>query len=193
MPTRRSESDDSASVVHVLGATANRRDLLKTATGLVATVAAGGAFIATTDDAAAALAADRTQVKVDVFNAPFEILSWSYGIGNTVTRTDTGATAGRAAFSEVNVMKVIDQFTAPLQLALAAGTQFSVVTIGMFKAGVLVGRVTLNAVFVTNYALSNGSGDPTIAVESVTFNFGKITFLFQGKTYTWDTVLNTGS
>lgn len=187
--TDRLESAEPATTA--FGITANRRDVLRTATGLVAAAAVGGAFLATGDHAAAAAPApNRIMVKFDTFQGPFEVSSWQYGLGNSVSTAGGGIEVGKASFSELTVTKPMDTYTAKLQLALAKGTKFDEVEIRFIKDSKTVGYILLKEVFVTGSSLSHGGGDPYQAVESVSLQYGEIEFKFAGSSYGWSVMEN---
>jgi type VI secretion system secreted protein Hcp len=188
-----------------LGITANRRDVLKTATGLMAAAAVGGVFLMSAEEAAAqdgdealddeltaeplaeTLPPDRTMVNIDEFSGGFQVDSLQYGVANAVSIGGGGGhTAGKANFSEIVVTKLIDRFSAALQLSVAQGKHYAEVNINLYRNNYIAGKITLEDVIISGYSFSHGGGNPSNVTESVSFNYAKITFTYAKGTYSWD-------
>ena len=106
-----------------------------------------------------------------------EILSWSWGVSNTVAFKDVGggAGAGKASFHDFSFTHRIDKASPVLMQACATGVHLKEATITHRKAGkgqheFLV--IKMNDVIVT--AVSDSDSSESDPLESVSLTFSKV-------------------
>ena len=105
-----------------------------------------------------------------------EILSWSWGITNAVTRAAvTGAGAGKASFHDLSFTHKIDKASPVLMKSCATGQHIKEATITLRKAGkgqqeFLI--IKMNDVLIT--AVSDADGAEAGPIESVSLAFAKV-------------------
>lgn len=184
---------------------ANRRDVLKTATGLVAAAAVGGMFLTSSSDVAAAegesdvmaeqdattnvVAPNRTAVKFNLFPQPFLVYAVQNGVASpyTLGTAGGGIQRGEPQFSEIVLTKQIDVWTPALQRAIAAGTTFTEVVITVYRNSTVYSRYILSDVGVTSSSVSfSGDGSLADMVESVSLAFAKIEYKTLTGRYIYD-------
>ena len=125
------------------------------------------------------------------------ILSFSLGASNPVTfgSATGGASSGKASFSSLNILKMVDALSVPVLSALASGEHIPQVVLTVYDLSgggrVVIGNYTFEQVFVESDQIS--AGGSTLA-ESVSFAYGKITsdVTLNGTTYhsCWNVVTN---
>jgi type VI secretion system secreted protein Hcp len=105
-----------------------------------------------------------------------EVLSWSWGITNAVTRAaGTGAGAGKASFHDLSFTHKIDKASPVLMKSCATGQHMKEATITLRKAGkgqqeFLI--IKMNDVLIT--AVSDADGAEAGPIESVSLAFAKV-------------------
>lgn len=112
-----------------------------------------------------------------------EVLSWSWGATQTVSRAGGGAGAGKVQLQDFHFTKTIDRSSASLFEACAKGQHFPSATLTLRKAGkgqqdYLV--VKMSDVFVSSYQ-SGGSGGDALPSETIALNYGDIELLVPGR------------
>lgn len=189
---------------------ANRRTVLRTATGLVAAAAVGGMFLTGTGEVAAqegesesesndevtaeqdtspdaATDPTRTSAKFDVFKSAFNVLSVRAGVSNPYHVGSAGVERGGFAFSDITLTKQMDLWTPLLQQAAAAGTTFNDVVITVNRGSAVVSRYVIKNVGVTSSMVAfPGVSTPLELVETITLAFTRITYSFGSQSYSWD-------
>lgn len=112
-----------------------------------------------------------------------EILSYSMGVAQTggASRSTGGAAAGaRADFSDFTVVKQLDKASPKLALFAANATHIPKVSLHLCRATgdkTKYMEYTMTDVIVSGYQPS-GQGGGDVPVESVSFNFGKIEYIY---------------
>ena len=104
-----------------------------------------------------------------------EVLSFSWGVTNSVTNAAPGAAAGKASFQDLSIVHSVDKSSPLLLKACATGVHLKDATITCRKAGkgqqeYLV--VKMNDVIVTGVMQNNADGQP--GSETVNLTFAKI-------------------
>ena len=104
-----------------------------------------------------------------------EVLSFSWGVTNSVASASAGAAAGKATFQELSIVHSVDKSSPLLIKACATGVHLKDATITCRKAGkgqqeYLV--VKMNDVIVTGVTQNNADGQP--GSETVNLTFAKI-------------------
>lgn len=177
----------------VLSVSANRRDVLKTAGGVVAASVVGGALFASVQESAMAKAASTIMMEIRDITGPggFTVHSMSFGMSNPTTiGSGAGGGAGKASFSSVNIMKSLDQYTPLLQQASAVGKPVAEATLRFYDdKGTETGRMILRDVFVESIQLSI-SQSLADAVESTSFAFAGILLEYGGNRFEFNVAEN---
>jgi len=176
------------------GRTANRRDVLKAASGLVAAAAIGGVMLQSGTESALA-AGESFQVEIDELGAVFPAQSFQFGVGRGISSPvgdgrDRDASA--PSLSEITLTKVWDRYSALLQFEAIAGDALPTVRLIFTDGGKIeLGRIVLHDVLLSGSSWSYGGGDPRLnGSESLSLNFAKIEVTFQGGSYRWDLTTN---
>ncbi|MBW3622746.1 MAG: type VI secretion system tube protein Hcp [Armatimonadetes bacterium] len=139
-----------------------------------------------------------------------EILSFSWGVSNAIDATGGargGRGAGRANFSDLNVMKFLDKSTPKLLLSVASGKHFKFAELHLsnqpleteFGASNMESDVftflKLEDVLVSSHQVSGSAGGGNAPTEAFSLNFGKVTLSVASinrdkadppETVTWD-------
>jgi type VI secretion system secreted protein Hcp len=137
-----------------------------------------------------------------------EVLSYSWGVSQSAHgwATQGEQSAARASFTDFSIQKTVDKASPKLALACCKGTHLDDMTLELCRAGgdkEMYMAYKMEDVVVSNFQPSGGSGGTGLPVESVTFNYGKITMTYvetavhQGRTrgnleMWWDLETNTG-
>jgi type VI secretion system secreted protein Hcp len=184
------DNESSKSMDPAPGLLANRRDILRTATGLAAAAVVGGALV---DRNQAAMAASVSSSIICQLGdlAPFEVLSFSWGITNTSSTGSGGGGAGtgKAEFQALHLTKYVDVVSPALLVSLAKGEHFdkAMLILGD-KKGSAVLRLEMKIVFLASSAISGSSGsEPTEDVELV---FGSIKMSYKDASGSWNRMTN---
>ena len=104
-----------------------------------------------------------------------DVLSWSFGVSQTGTMgVGGGGGAGKANFSDINIMHALDKASPVLMTKCATGEHIKEATLVSRKAGkgqqeYLI--IKMNDILVTSVQPSGSSEHP---MESVSLNFSKI-------------------
>ena len=104
-----------------------------------------------------------------------DVLSWSFGVSQTGTMGHGGGGgAGKANFSDLNIMHAVDKASAVLMTKCATGEHIKEGTLVSRKAGkgqqeYLI--IKMNDILITSVQPSGSSEHP---MESVSMNFAKI-------------------
>lgn len=112
-----------------------------------------------------------------------ELLSYDHGVTQQVSGTASsagGASAERANFKNFSITKQLDIATPALNLACADGTHIDEVLVELCRAGtdkVKFMEYKLTNCLISAVTVSGGSGGD-LPTESVTFNYGKITWSY---------------
>ena len=104
-----------------------------------------------------------------------EVLSFSWGVTNSVANAAAGAAAGKATFQDLSLVHTVDKSSPLLMKACATGVHLKDATITCRKAGkgqqeYLV--VKMNDVIVTGVMQNTADGQP--GSETVNLTFAKI-------------------
>jgi type VI secretion system secreted protein Hcp len=119
-----------------------------------------------------------------------EVLSFSHGVSMPLTfgASNTSRAHGRAQHQDFTISKYVDLASPTLNLLCCGGDNIKTITLHVFKADANSStpieylKYTLENVIITSVAVGGSGGDaPT---ETVTFNYGKITwdYIKQGHT-----------
>jgi type VI secretion system secreted protein Hcp len=117
-----------------------------------------------------------------------EILSFSFGANQTGSfhKGGQGGGAGKASISDLNIMKEVDKSSPLLFQACATGRHIPEATIYSQKAGGNNAPVTYYEIKMTDLMVSShqnsGSGGSDALMETVTFNFARLDFVYTGQT-----------
>jgi type VI protein secretion system component Hcp len=106
----------------------------------------------------------------------FSVQAWSWGASNPVDigSGSTGAGAGKASISDLNVQKNFDQCSPALFGAVVTGKHFNTLTLTQLDGnGNVVLTLTLSEVLVSSWQMS-GSVNQDLPIESVSFAFAKV-------------------
>jgi type VI secretion system secreted protein Hcp len=113
----------------------------------------------------------------DAHKGQIEIQSFSWGVSNLgSTAMAGGAGAGKASFSNLNIMKLVDKASPVLFQSAAAGEHFSsaVMTLADSDSRQEFMKVTLSDVIISSYQTKGSTG--SMPMESFKLNFSKIEF-----------------
>jgi type VI secretion system secreted protein Hcp len=115
-----------------------------------------------------------------------EVISFNHGVSQQVSTTASsagGASAERASFREFQFTKQLDIASPALTLACADGTHIDEITIELCRAG--TDKVKFMEYKLTNCLIcsvtvsgGNGSSGSELPTESVSINYGKITWSY---------------
>ncbi|MBT8340905.1 MAG: type VI secretion system tube protein Hcp [Desulfatitalea sp.] len=113
-----------------------------------------------------------------------EIISYTNGLSQSVSSTASssgGASAERATFGDFSFTKELDTASPGLSLACADGTHIDTIVIELCRAG--TDKVKFMEYELKNCLISgvsvNGAGSGDLPKETVTINFGKITWAYR--------------
>jgi len=190
MSGRRHDSPQPAQTV--TGYTANRRDVLRNATGVAAAAAIGTTLA---DRGGVAFAGSVAQIRGEIVGlGQFDVLALSWGLSNsaTVVGGGGGGGVGKASFQDLSFTKLTDALSPLLMVAVASGRHFTRATMTYLgKGGETILRLQLDDLLVTS--LSEGFSLGSDVTENVTLNFAKVTFTYGTSTGSWDIVEGKGS
>jgi type VI secretion system secreted protein Hcp len=117
-----------------------------------------------------------TGASIDKVHAgEIDVQSFSFGAGNTATRTGTVVASGKVSLSDVEVSMVGSKAGPQLLLACATGRHIANGALSIRASGATTGDYlvyTLSDVLVTQYQISGSGGESP--VESLGLNFGRI-------------------
>ena len=144
--------------------------------------------------------------KVQGPKGDIDVLSWSWGMSQSgTTHMGGGGGAGKANFQDLSFTKYADSASNGLMTALAKGSHIPKCVLLVRKAGEGQQKyiqITLEEVLVTSVSLG-GSGGEDRFTESVTLNFGKVTYDYTQqdskggmgatKTFAWNIAENTAA
>jgi type VI protein secretion system component Hcp len=174
--------------------TANRRDVIRTATGLAAAAVAGGALVGGTHQANAQGNPKNAGLLCEIDDiGQFEILSFSWGMASEGD-TSSGGGAGARRMTKADIIAELHtgSVTPGLQLACAQGRHFQrAVVTQTDNRGTPYLTYTLEDVIVSSYqtTIDKEKG----AVDLVSFSFGSIVRLMvDGQGYEWNFATATG-
>jgi type VI secretion system secreted protein Hcp len=175
------------------GLTANRRDVLRGATGLAAVALVGTALA---DHNRVAVAAGPNTAITGVIGdlGPFAVLAFSWGLSNSGSVTHGGGGgAGKANVQDLSLTRPTDGNTPALFIATASGEHFPTASLTVAdRKGTPIFRLELEDVLVTSLSLG-GSGDGSALTENLTLNFGKVKLTVGGESGVWDVAGNEGT
>ena len=107
-----------------------------------------------------------------------EILSFSYGVTQKRSPTPGGASAERADFADLSIVKALDKASPKIFAACASGKHLRTVTVELCRAGgdkVKYMEYKLSNCIVSSYRPGGSAqGVETLPLEEVAFNYGKI-------------------
>lgn len=109
----------------------------------------------------------------------------------TSTSGGGGGVVGKASFSNIIIVRKADSTSPALLADLAAGKHVKSVLIALTPGPSGPRTINLEDVFVNGYSFTTlpGTTDP---MESVSFNFAKITVTYDGATMCWDVKADSG-
>ena len=174
------------------GFLANRRDVLRTATGLAAAAIVGGTLL-DRNQVAVAAGADGSIVGNIAGLGEFSVLAFSWGVSNSGSQhTGGGGGAGKASFQDVSLTKLTDALTPQLLVAVASGKHFkdASLTYGDKKGNPIL-RLDLRDLIVTSLSMGGSSGDELMS-ENLTLNFGRVVLSVGDATGGWNIIENKG-
>lgn len=114
-----------------------------------------------------------------------EVLSFSSGVSQTASGSASsggGASAERADFQDFSIVKTLDKASPKIALACADGTHIKSIILELCRAG--GDKVKYMEYKMTNCIVSSfhpggsAQGGETLPLEEVTFNFGKIEWIY---------------
>lgn len=173
--------------------TANRRDVIRTATGIAAAAVAGGALVGTAQQANAQGNPKNARLFCEIGDiGQFEILSFSWGLASE--GGDTGSSAGARRMTKAEIINQLNTSgaTPKLQLACAQGKIFprAVVT-QTDNRGTPYLTYTFEDVLVSSAQTTIDKDNG--AIDLVSFSFGSVVRLVVGgQGYEWNFQTNTG-
>jgi type VI secretion system secreted protein Hcp len=143
--------------------------------------------------------------KVQGPKGDIDVLSWSWGMSQSgSTHMGGGGGAGKVSFQDLSFTKYIDSASNALMNALAKGSHIDKCVLMVRKAGEGQNKyiaITMEEVIVTSVS-TGGSGGEDRLTESVTLNFGKVSFAYTpqdskgtvagDKSFTWNIAENHG-
>jgi len=119
--------------------------------------------------------------KLDKHQAEIDVLSWSWGMGQSGTfHTGGGGGAGKADFQDLTFTKWVDSASHALQLACAEGEHIKEATLTVRKAGkksldyIIIKMKKLLVTSVT----TGGSGGEERLTEQVSLNFANVEYAY---------------
>jgi len=114
-----------------------------------------------------------------------EILSYSFGVSQSASGSHSTAGArssGRADFSDFVVTHLLDKASPKLAISCCKGEHIKTVTLSLNRAGGSKEQYMeykLEDVIITSVSTSGQSGgEGTLPIETISFNYGKITFTY---------------
>lgn len=136
-----------------------------------------------------------------------EVLSYSHGVAQMIAgarSTGGAATSGRADHQDFSIVKSLDTTSPELNLACCKGTHFDKVTVELCRATESKEpymQYTMQSAVISSVSVGGGGGG--LPTESVTFNYGKLTWNYIQTKHEdgspsghvekwWDLVKNTG-
>lgn len=175
-----------------IGFLANRRDVLRTATGLAAAAVVGSSLL------------DRNQVAVAAGHngtitgnisdlGEFSVLAYSWGLSNSGSaQVGGGAGAGKANFQDISLTKLTDALTPKLFVAVASGEHFNTasLTYSDTKGNPII-RLDIEDLIMTSLSIG-GSDGAGLMTENLTLNFARIAVTVGNVTERWDISGNRG-
>jgi len=112
-----------------------------------------------------------------------EVESFSWGVHQSAsTRVSTagGGTSARADFSDLSVVKMMDSASPLIALACASGKHIKEIVLELCRAGgdkrVKYMEYKLEEVIISSVSVGGGGG--SLPVETITFNYGKISWTY---------------
>jgi type VI secretion system secreted protein Hcp len=111
-----------------------------------------------------------------------EVLSFSHGVSMPLTfgASNTSRAHGRAQHQDFTISKYVDITSPELNLYCSGGDDIKTIILHIYKADanstkpIEYLKFTLESCIITSVAIGGGGGDQ--ATETVTFNYGKITW-----------------
>ena len=178
------------------GIKANRRGILRTATGLAAAAVVGGA-VADSDQVVVAQRSSRTAIRMRANFADvgqFDVLAFSWGLSNTGTaHPGTGGGAGKTEVQDIVITKPMDVSSPKLQFFTANGRHLATGAITATDSrGNSIFTYELEDILVVGVSIGVTPTDDQIT-ENVTFSFSKVRLTFGASSFSWDIGANEGS
>ena len=144
------------------------------------------------------------------YETHIELLSYSHGVSNPVqwNQSNNGRTSGRPNLGELTVTKPLDATTPFMNFYCAQAKNLGTIRIKLVRQD---SGDTNNSTNYMTYQLDNslissysvGGGGDSIPTETVTFNYSKITWTYNGQKEatgaegaiptSWDLATNTGT
>lgn len=173
--------------------TPNRRNVLLTATGLAAAALVGSSVADSSNVVQAQGKPTDSQISCLVEGlAPFDVLSFSWGMAIAVATGGGGGATGKVQFGQFSMAKNLDGQTPAIQLALAGGKHFPKATVTFAGAkGVATFSYEFTDVIFTSSQVSAAAGGGSPA-ESLSVAFDAVTMMHGATGYTWNADTNTG-
>jgi type VI secretion system secreted protein Hcp len=110
-----------------------------------------------------------------------DILSWSWGVSNAGSAAAQGGMgAGKASFSDISLMKVVDKSSPKIAWAVATGKHYPEAKLHIRKQGDGAQEyilITLTDFIVSSYQPSAGGGPDVM--ESFSLNYSKVKFEYK--------------
>lgn len=173
--------------------TPNRRNVLLTATGLAAAALVGSSVADNSNAAQAQGNPKAAQISCLVEGlAPFDVLSFSWGMAMQVASGGSGGSAGAVIFGQFTMAKNLDGQTPAIQLALAQGKHFptAIVTFAGAKGVATFSYEFTNVIFTSSQVSAAASGNSS--AESLSVAFDAVTMMHGATGYTWNADTNSG-
>jgi type VI protein secretion system component Hcp len=175
--------------------TANRRDVLRTATGLAAGAVVGSTLIDTQNsvNAQANPSKGNAQIIGQIGDrGQFRVLTFSWGLASSFADVGSGVGAAVEA-STFDFTKNVDALTPGMQLSVAQGRHFQrAIITHTDTTGAPIFSYAFEDVILTSDQVS-ATADGSVPMENVTFRFEKVTMMHGDQGYVWDFSANTGN
>jgi type VI secretion system secreted protein Hcp len=168
------------------GVVANRRTVLRTATGLAAAAVVGSALADRGRVAVAAGPSGRITSEIEGLGQ-FEVLAFSWGVSNSgTTHTGGGSGAGQPSFQDVSLTKYTDALTPELMVAIASGEHFPAASLAWSdNSGKPILLLEMEEVLATSLSLG-GSSSESALTENLTLNFALVRLTVGDASAGWD-------
>jgi type VI secretion system secreted protein Hcp len=183
-------NESSNALEPVSGMLANRRDILRTATGLAAAAVVGGALVERNQVAMAASPSSGISAQIGGLG-PFAVSSFSWGVENAISigSVSGGGGAGKATFQDLHLTRNVDVHSPALMVALASGKHYDTATITYGdKKGTPTLRLELKFVFLKSMSIDGSNG--SAPAEKLVLACGAVTLSYMDASGSWNQLKN---